>query len=64
MAKEKKRKHELHKMIVEEAQKNPDCGGFVSIEIYKVGPWNSVGKRTTPSSGEKTSSLVCVRRHC
>ena len=37
MAKEKKRKHELHKMIVEEAQKNPDCAGFVSIEIYKVG---------------------------
>jgi hypothetical protein len=36
MAKEKKRKHELHKMIVEEAQKNPDCAGFVSIEIYKV----------------------------
>ena len=37
MAKEKKRKHELHKMIVEDAQKNPDCAGFVSIEIYKVG---------------------------
>ena len=37
MAKEKKRKHELHKMIVEDAQKNPDCAGFVSIDIYKVG---------------------------
>ena len=37
MAKEKKRKHELHKMIVEEAQKNPDCAGFVSIEIYQIG---------------------------
>ena len=32
MAKEKKCKHELHKMIVEEAQKNQDCAGFVSIE--------------------------------
>jgi hypothetical protein len=37
VAKEKKRKHELHKMIVEEAQKNPDCAGLVSIDIYKVG---------------------------
>jgi hypothetical protein len=37
MAKEKKRKHELHSMIVEEAQRNPDCAGFVSIDIYKVG---------------------------
>ena len=37
MAKEKKRKHELHKMVVEEAQKNPDCVGFVSIDIYQVG---------------------------
>ena len=63
MAKEKKRKHELHKMIVEEAQKNPDCAGFVSIEIYKVGSLE-LRRRTTPSSGEKTSSLVCVRRHC
>ncbi len=35
MAKEKKRKHELHKMIVVEAQKNPDCAGFVSIEILQ-----------------------------
>ena len=52
---EKNRKRELHKLIAEEAQR---------IETARdlSRPWNSVGKRTTPSSGERTSSLVCVRR--
>jgi hypothetical protein len=55
MAKEKKRKHELHKMIVGEAQKNPDCAGFVSIDIYKAGSLEFSWKADHP---------VRVRRHC
>lgn len=48
MAKEKKRKHELHKLIAEEAQKNPDCAGFVSIDIYKVGSLEFSWKADNP----------------
>ena len=60
MAKEKKRKHELHKMIVEDAQKNPDCAGFVSIEIYKVGSWEFSWKADHPVfRGEDVKPGLC-----
>ena len=60
MAKEKKPKHELHKMIVEEAQKNPDCAGFVSIEIYKVGSLEFSWKADHPVfRGEDVKPGLC-----
>ena len=60
MAKEKKRKHELHKMIVEDAQKNSDCAGFVSIEIYKVGSLEFSWKADHPVfRGEDVKPGLC-----
>jgi hypothetical protein len=60
MAKEKKRKYELHKMIVEEAQKNSDCEGFVSIDIYKVGSLEFSWKADHPVfRGEEAKPRSC-----
>jgi hypothetical protein len=65
VAKEKMRRHELHEMIVEEAQKKiRTAWGLFRSKFTKLGPWNLIGRRTTRPFGEKASSPVRVRRHC
>jgi hypothetical protein len=56
MAKEKKRKHELHKMIVEEAQKNPDCGGVCldrDLQSWVLGIQLESGPPRLPGRGRQ-----------